>query len=171
MYKFKRVIFPGFSLVESRPEINQTHAKYLLPGVTTQNQNTFNLYLSGSFSVKELASGFTQNVYPGQTNLDVSFSENSASDEGTTVIEEATSSDCWRMCLSPAISSARWVRRVLSCKTDEVVSLEPGELAIVLIGKFRSPSRGLLVGDTEISAGRRALVPATEARLAVVQLL
>ena len=168
MYKFKRIHAPGFVLVESRPDIGQIHVKRFAPGATPKNQGTLNMYLSGGFLLSVPASSFSQTMLPGQTNIDLKID---AFPAGAEAVERAASSDCWRMCLSPADKSARWTRRIADVEAGGVLQLSEGDVAIVLFGEGSLGGDAMQVGGVIYSKSVSEIASQAGARIAVARLL
>ena len=168
MYQFKRLRAPGFMLVESRPSAGDEHTKRFAAGTTPQNQGTFNLYLAGEFSLSIAATGFSQRLTPGQTNLDLLPG---ATSPGVDVVERALSDGCWRMCLSPADKSARWTRRIAEVEAGGVLQLSEGDVAIVLFGEGSSGGDALQVGGVIHAKSDGDIASQVGARIAVARLL
>lgn len=168
MYKFKRTHISGFVLVESRPDIGQIHVKRFAPGTTPKNQGTLNMYLSGEFLLSVPASSFSQTMLPGQTNIDLKID---AFPAGAEAVEQATSDGCWRMCLSPADKSARWMRRIAEVEAGGALQLSEGDVAIVLFGEGSSGGDALQVGSVIHAKSDGDIASQVGARIAVARLL
>lgn len=168
MYQFKRLRAPGFMLVESRPSAGDKHTKRFAAGTTPQNQGTFNLYLAGEFSLSIAATGFSQRLTPGQTNLDL---PPGATSPGVDVVERALSDGCWRMCLSPQDKAARWTRRIVVLAAGGVLEMAAGDLAVVLEGGAESAGEVLPLGAVAYAQEAMTIASAGGARLAVARLL
>ena len=168
MYKFKRIYATGFLLVESRPDVGQSHVKRFTPGTTPKNQGTLNMYLAGEFSFSIPASSFSQAMLPGQTSLDLKID---AFPVGAEAVEQATSDGCWRMCLSPVDKSVRWTRRIAEVEAGGVLPLSEGDVAIVLFGEGSSGGEAIQVGGVIYSKSVSEITSQAGARIAVARLL
>ena len=168
MYRFKRIHAPGFLLVESYPEAGDDHVKRFSAGTTPANQGSLNLYLGGKFTFELPSVRFAQMMQPGQTNLDLKIQ---AFPSGVDAIERAASSDCRRMCLSPADKSARWTRRIAEVEAGGVLQLSEGDVAIVLFGEGSSGGDALQVGGVIHAKSDGDIASQVGARIAVARLL
>lgn len=123
-YSFQRIAVGSFNVYKSAQVQHDVHLKKFAKGVTPQNQQTLNVYLSGEFHFG--GGGFSQVLRAGDTSTELAIAEFPA---GIVFNEKVLSPEGLRYCISPAAKSS-WNRARVSV-SDEVVFEEESVLVVV----------------------------------------
>lgn len=138
MYKFTKSTAGVFTIHQSEVIAGQSHKKmFSNSGITTQTQNTANLYIKGEFVV---SGGLPDNVVfnEGMCSLDKIIEFDSES-----VVTETAVKDGLRYCVAIEGDKNKWCREVK--KTDFTAT--QGALLIVMSGFVECDGKTFYAGD------------------------
>lgn len=131
MFNFKRSIISGFDIFRSYQKQGDEHKKkFTAAGISPQNQETWNLYIQGTFEFE--VEDFSQSLSAGQTSLDLLIPEYPAN---APCFERVLSPVGVRYCVSAdKLRVSQWTRQVVALGNGESHSVAGDSAMIVLSG-------------------------------------
>lgn len=139
MYTFTNHFIAGLKVSSTiAKQGTQHHKVYTEQGVSPQNQNTLNVYVSGLFNIS--SGNWSQQVLPGNCSLDLTISEYL---KDQVVIEQVESAWASRFCVS--CDNETWTRQLYNLTEQNSLTVSADSLLIVLEGE-------LLVADVPMKA-------------------
>lgn len=128
MYKFRTFQFDWLKVFVATPDVGAVWKKKFEPGVTPLNQFSLNLYTAGKFQITAEATGFSQILGVGDSNLDIALAEFPT--EGL-VVETPIEGPACRWCLS-VDGGGKWSRERKTVAAGELVELTASQIAAVI---------------------------------------
>lgn len=136
MITYDKSIIGNFNVYHSKVSLGDIHKKkFISTNISPLNQETLNLY-AGSFNFSIPSTGFSQNLLPGHSSLDLNITEYPLN----TICEEHPLEDMSvRYCISPVNKQAKWKRYTYTF-TDELlnITLPLGSIVFLCNGTLSS---------------------------------
>lgn len=128
MFNFKMSVVNGFRIHRSYQKQGDDHKKKFAEGVTPANQQTWNLYITGSFKFQ--IGDFEQTLSAGQTSLDLLITGFPADVVST---ETVLSPVGVRYCVCPDVPM-QWSKQVVDLGLNQSHSVDGMAAMVVLSG-------------------------------------
>jgi len=133
MIIYEKSILGSFTVYSSAVKIGDIHRKkFVTTGISPLNQETLNLY-AGNFNFSIPSIGFSQDMLPGQSSLDLTITEYPL---GAICEERPLSESAMRYCISPTNKAAKWKRRTHVFTQDaSALSIPQGSVVFTVAGE------------------------------------
>lgn len=148
MYNYDRVTVGNFYVYIAETKVGDTHRRVFDPGITTENQWTVNVYLSGKYEIVDSSTRNVIQIYDsGSTSIDQVLAYPSEVEIVERVLQPGI-----RICTEPTGKVPNWSRRVESTTFatkpgDMIIDLSTPEISITNVTASQSitPAGRMLV--------------------------